>query len=240
MGGFLGPIGPGASVRGDFSAEGVLLVRWVSANFDFFRGFFTFLVRFLPVFRPYFALFPSMPCAYLYVSNFFPVSLAWDLRSLQRRDRRERRGGGGGEATRNPECGTRNVECGMKRQNGARLGVSPGRHRRLDWASGAIECRRREAGSATRWAGVGRAVSSAFRSLPAIASAKAGSALRSGVPGNLGKKAPRYYRRALQPGYYFLRRRRKSPPKARRLMVAGSGISWISSTAAPAQSVREA
>jgi hypothetical protein len=28
------------------------------------------LVRFLPVFVPFFALFPSMPCAYLYVHNF--------------------------------------------------------------------------------------------------------------------------------------------------------------------------
>ena len=70
MGDFLEPTGPGAGVRGLFSAEGVLLVRWASANFDFFRGFFLFLVRFLPVFRPYFALFPSMPCAYLYVHNF--------------------------------------------------------------------------------------------------------------------------------------------------------------------------
>jgi len=69
-GGFLEPIGPGASVQGFFSADGVLLVRWASANFDFFRGFFTFLVRFLPVFVPNFALFPSMPCAYLYVHNF--------------------------------------------------------------------------------------------------------------------------------------------------------------------------
>jgi len=91
-GGFLEATGPGGSVRGDFSADGVLLVRWASANFDFFRGFFAFLARFLQVFVPYFALFPSMPCAYLYVSNFFPVSLAWELRSLHRRDRRERRG----------------------------------------------------------------------------------------------------------------------------------------------------
>jgi len=76
--------GPGASARADFSADGVLLVRWASGNFDFFRGFFLFLVRFLPVFVPYFALFPSMPCAYLYVNNYFSVPLAWDLRSLQR------------------------------------------------------------------------------------------------------------------------------------------------------------
>ena len=85
------PIGPGASARADFSADGVLLVRWASANFDFFRGFFLFLDRFLPVFVPYFALFSSMPCAYLYVNNFFSVSLAWDLHSLQRRARGERR-----------------------------------------------------------------------------------------------------------------------------------------------------
>ena len=90
-------------------ADGVLLVRWASANFDFFRGFFAFLVRFLPVFVPFFALFPSMPCAYLYVNNFFPASLAWDLRSLQRRERRER-GGGMGERF---ACGMRNSECGV-------------------------------------------------------------------------------------------------------------------------------
>jgi len=91
-GGFLEPIGPGAGVRADFSAEGVLLVRWASANFDFFRGFFLFLDRFLPVFVPYFALFPSMPCAYLYVSNFFPVSLAWDLHTSNRKVRKARKG----------------------------------------------------------------------------------------------------------------------------------------------------
>jgi hypothetical protein len=42
------------------------------------------LVRFLPVFGPYFALFSSMSCACLYVNNFFPASLAWELPSLQR------------------------------------------------------------------------------------------------------------------------------------------------------------
>jgi hypothetical protein len=71
LGDFLEVTGPGAGVRADFSAEGVLLVRWASANSDFFGCFFAFLARFLPVFRPYFALFPSMSCAYLYVSNFF-------------------------------------------------------------------------------------------------------------------------------------------------------------------------
>ena len=85
LGGFLEATGPGASVRGDFSADGVLLVRWASANFDFFRGFFTFLGRFLPVFGPFFALFPSMSCAYLYVNNYFSASLAWKLHSLQPR-----------------------------------------------------------------------------------------------------------------------------------------------------------
>jgi len=99
LGAFLEATGPGASVRGLFSAEGVLLVRWASANFDFFRGFFTFLVRFLPVFGPYFALFPSMPCAYLYVNNFFPVSLAWNVRggSPQRAQSTQRKAGMGGK-----------------------------------------------------------------------------------------------------------------------------------------------
>ena len=70
LGDFWEPIGPGAGARADFSADGVLLVRWASANFDFFGAFFTFFDRFLPVFVPYFALFPSMSCAYLYVHNF--------------------------------------------------------------------------------------------------------------------------------------------------------------------------
>jgi len=102
LGDFLEATGPGASVRGDFSADGVPLVRWASADFDFFRGFFAFLGRFLPVFGPYFALFPSMPCAYLYVNNYFSASLA--CRLLQ--------GGIGerGKATRNAKLGTRNKQ----------------------------------------------------------------------------------------------------------------------------------
>jgi len=81
LGDFLGPTGLGAGVRpataravpvpgGDFSADGGLLVRWASADLGPFSTFFAFLDRFLPVFGHYFALFPSMPCAYLYVHNF--------------------------------------------------------------------------------------------------------------------------------------------------------------------------
>ena len=92
LGGFWEPIGPGAGVRADFSAEGVLLVRWAGANFDFFRGFFPFLVRFLPVFRPYFALFSSMSCAYLYVNNYFSASLAWNVHTSNRKGRKARKG----------------------------------------------------------------------------------------------------------------------------------------------------
>jgi len=69
-GDFLQATGPGAGVRGDFSADGVPLVRWASADLGPFSHFFAFLVRFLPVFGPHFALFPSMSCAYLYVHNF--------------------------------------------------------------------------------------------------------------------------------------------------------------------------
>ena len=76
LGGFLEATGPGASVRGVFSADGGLLVRWASGNFDFFGGFFLFLVRFLPVFVPYFALFPSMSCACLYVYNLLAVNVS--------------------------------------------------------------------------------------------------------------------------------------------------------------------
>ena len=72
MGDFLRATGPGAGVRGDFSTDGVPLVRWASADLGPFSTFFAFLARFLPVFRPYLALFPSMSCAYLYVHNFPP------------------------------------------------------------------------------------------------------------------------------------------------------------------------
>jgi len=104
-GGFLEPTGPGASARGDFSPKDPRMLRWASADLVPFSTFFAFLARFLPVFAPYFALFPSMPCAYLYVNNYFSVSLARDLHSLQRRGRRARRerrrlGKGDGETAR--------------------------------------------------------------------------------------------------------------------------------------------
>ena len=85
LGGFLKPTGLGASVRGDFSPKDPRMVRWASADLGPFSTFFAFFDRFLPVFGAYFALFPSMPCAYLYVSNFFSARLAWKLRSLQPR-----------------------------------------------------------------------------------------------------------------------------------------------------------
>ena len=70
LGDFWEASGPGARVRGDFSADGVLLARWASGFLPFFAPFLRVLGRFLPVFRPNFALFPSMPCTYLYVHNF--------------------------------------------------------------------------------------------------------------------------------------------------------------------------
>jgi hypothetical protein len=80
LGDFWEPTGPGAGVRWVFSADGVLLVRWASADLVPFSTFFAFLGRFLPVFVPYFALFSSMSCAYLYVNNFFSAPLAWNVR----------------------------------------------------------------------------------------------------------------------------------------------------------------
>ena len=50
MGGFLEPIGPGASARGDFSADGVPWVRWASANLHFFAVFCGFLAGFCRLF----------------------------------------------------------------------------------------------------------------------------------------------------------------------------------------------
>jgi hypothetical protein len=70
LGDFGEPTGLGASVRGVFSPKDPRMLRWASADLVPFSTFFAFLARFLPVFRPYFALFPSMPCAYLYVHNF--------------------------------------------------------------------------------------------------------------------------------------------------------------------------
>jgi len=130
LGDFWEPIGPGAGVRGLFSADGVLWVRWASANFDFFRGFFTFLVRFLPVFGAYFALFPSMSCAYLYVNNYFSVSLAWNVRggSPQRTQRAQRKAGMGEESAK---CRVQNAEWTRLRP----AGTTPGQEARLPASS---------------------------------------------------------------------------------------------------------
>jgi len=113
-GGFLRATGPCGGVRGVFSADGVPLVRWASANFDFFGGFFTFLGRFLPVLGPYFALFPSMPCAYLYVNNFFPVSLAWNVQGGSKQPQ-----GDGGSPRRRPK------PVGRSRKGSARRSGEP-------------------------------------------------------------------------------------------------------------------
>ena len=76
--------GPGASVRGDFSADGVLLVRWASADFATFCRFLQVFDRLLGAFCGHWVLFASMTCAYLYVNNFSPACLAWELHSLHR------------------------------------------------------------------------------------------------------------------------------------------------------------
>jgi hypothetical protein len=65
------------------------------------------LGRFLPVFVPFFALFPSMSCAYLYVNNYFSASLAWDLLTSNRKVRKARKGRFGEQRTRKPEPGNR-------------------------------------------------------------------------------------------------------------------------------------
>jgi len=133
LGDFLRATGPGASARGLFSADGVLLVRWASADLGPFSTFFAFLVRFLPVFVPFFALFPSMPCAYLYVHNFPRTrvsrfgrkNLASDKETAEtardpsipaRRD--SLRAGSGTKGRINAECRTRNAERGMRNGKG--------------------------------------------------------------------------------------------------------------------------
>jgi len=70
LGDFLEPTGLGASAGGDFPPKHPRMVRWASADLVLFSTFFAFFDRFLPVFVPYFALFSSMPCAYLYVHDF--------------------------------------------------------------------------------------------------------------------------------------------------------------------------
>jgi len=92
LGDFLEPIGPGASVRGLFSADGVLLVRWASGFLPFFAPFLRFFDRFLGAFCGHWALFASMSCAYLYVNNYFSAPLAWNVLTSNRKGRQERKG----------------------------------------------------------------------------------------------------------------------------------------------------
>jgi hypothetical protein len=90
-GGFWEPTGLGAGVRGDFSTDARPMVRWASANLVPFSTFFAFLDRFLPVFGPYFALFPSMPCAYLYVHNFPRTRVSGEGKTAQPSTQRTQR-----------------------------------------------------------------------------------------------------------------------------------------------------
>ena len=92
MGGFSEPTGPGAGARGDFSADGVLLVRWASADFATFCRFLQVFDRLLGAFCGHRGLFASMSCACLYVNNFFSASLAWDLLTSNRKGRKARKG----------------------------------------------------------------------------------------------------------------------------------------------------
>ena len=55
---------------GGFFSQKSRMLRWASADLVPFSTFFAFFARFLPVLGPYFALFPSMSCTYLYVHNF--------------------------------------------------------------------------------------------------------------------------------------------------------------------------
>jgi len=138
LGGFWEATGPGASARADFSAEGVLLVRWASADF---ATFCSFLSRFWPVLRAFCGhsgLFASMSCAYLYVNNFFSASLAWELHSLQRRDRRGRRerrrlGKGNGERHGLQRRDAASRPCSPSRASGSNEG-RPERGRRAEGA----------------------------------------------------------------------------------------------------------
>jgi len=149
LGGFLEPIGLGASVRpataravpvpgGVLGADGVPLVRWASADFATFCSFLQVFDRFLGAFCGHWALFASMSCAYLYVNNFFSASLAWKLHSLQRRDRRGRRerrrlGKGNGERHGLQRRDAASRPCSPSRASGSNEG-RPERGRRAEGA----------------------------------------------------------------------------------------------------------
>ena len=138
LGGFGEPTGPGGGVRGVFSADGVLLVRWASANLVLFSTFFTFLVRFLPVFRPYFALFPSMPCAYLYVHNFRRTRVSHIWRGNLASDKETALDGRGER-----DCGFRISDCGLRIE-------------RQNQRPGAVTFSREPKASGRRWGSAGK------------------------------------------------------------------------------------
>ena len=131
MGDFLRATGLGGGVRWDFSPKHPRMSRWASADLGSFSTFFAFLDRFLPVFGPYFALFSSMSCAYLYVHNFPRTrvsrfgrkNLASDKETAETaRDpsipaRRDSLRAGSGTKGRRDES-TRNAERGMRNGKG--------------------------------------------------------------------------------------------------------------------------
>jgi hypothetical protein len=102
---------------GVFSLKHPRMLRWASADLVPFSTFFTFLDRFLPVFVPYFALFPSMPCAYLYVNNFFSARLARNVLTSNRKGRQARKGRiGEGQTTHREAIRRKNAEGGWGEQ----------------------------------------------------------------------------------------------------------------------------
>jgi len=146
-------------------------------GFGAFSTFFTFLGRFLPVFVPYFALFPSMPCAYLYVHNFLRTrvsrigrgNLAFDketaldgqgpfdsaaLRSGQAPGRRD-------EGVGNAERGMRNAEQTAKRQGPRAVTFS-----REPTCHGVVPARRDDGGRRARAVGGRRGISHLTKKQP--------------------------------------------------------------------------
>jgi len=122
LGRFLGGHRPWRWRQGGFFGGRGALGKMGKCEFALFCSFLRGFGRFLPAFCGNLVLFASMPFAYLYVSNYFSASLAWELHSLQRRARRER---GGKLGNGLPESLSAWVPECLRRGGQASPGVTP-------------------------------------------------------------------------------------------------------------------
>ena len=113
MGGFLEPVGPGAGVRGFFSAEGVPWVRWASANLQLFAVFCGFFAGFCRLFVAIwcfshpchvhtFMLITFFPCLWHGICTAFNAEIAEACpERAERVDGTQRKAESGGRRRRN-------------------------------------------------------------------------------------------------------------------------------------------